>query len=168
MRKEKRRLERVKLVQNITLFVLLIFLVYFIINTFIFTVIRVDGHSMEPTFTDGQKLVFSKLNISNKSLKRGEIIVFEDREDHKYVKRVIGLPGELVELKDGQIYINGSLLDDELNLGYTYRYNVDSWYLKLDQIFVLGDNRSQNDSKDSRIFGPIEIKDVDGKFMFKL
>ena len=167
MRKEKRRLERVKLVQNITLFVLFIFLLYFLINTFIISIMKVEGNSMSPTFKDGQKLVFSKINIRSESLKRGEVVIFRDKDEKKYIKRVIGLPGELVEIKKGKVFVNGRQIEEE-SFGLTYKYNLDYWYLKSDEFFVLGDNRSQNDSKDSRIFGPVNINRIDGKFMFEL
>ena len=168
MRKEKNRLERVKLAQNLTLFVLFIFLVYFIINSYVFTVIKVEGRSMYPTFDSGDKLLFSKINIRAESLDRGSVVVFKDGDSNRYIKRIVGLPGEYVEIRNGKIFINGELLKEEYNSQHTYKYNVDSWYLKDDEFFVLGDNRRQNDSKDSRIFGPINIKRIDGKFMFKL
>lgn len=123
---------------------------------------------MAPTFTSSDRLFFSKTNIRSDSLKRGSVVIFKDEDSNRYIKRIIGLPGELVEIKNGKVYINGQMLKDEFNGQFTYKYNLDSWYLKTDEFFVLGDNRSQNDSKDSRIFGPINIKDIDGKFMFKL
>lgn len=167
MRKEKRRLDRVKLIQNVTLFVLFTFILYLIINSFIISIINVDGSSMSPTFHDGDRLIFSKINISSKSLKRGEVVVFEGKDKRRYVKRIVGLPGELVEIKEGKVFVNGEALKTAYEENYTHHYNVDKWYLKDGEFFVIGDNRSQNDSKDSRIFGPIYINDIDGKLLFE-
>lgn len=168
MRQEKRKLDRARRLEVLTLFILFVFILFVIINTFVISLVNVDGSSMSPTFENGDRLVFSKFSISSKSLDRGRVVLFEGKDHRRYIKRIVGLPGEMVEIKDGKVFVNGSQLKDDLNLGDTYRYNVNKWYLKLDQFFVLGDNRSQNDSKDSRIFGPIDLKDIEGKFLFEL
>lgn len=167
MRKEKRRLERVKLLETATLIILFAFFLYVILNSFVISIINIEGSSMHPKFEDGDRLVFSRLSIESGDLKRGEIVLFEEG-GKMFVKRIVGLPGEMIEIKEGKVFVNGQLLDDKLNQGMTSKYSLDSWQLKEDEFFLLGDNRSQNNSKDSRIFGPISIEKIDGKFLFEL
>lgn len=119
-------------------------------NRFIGTHTMVEGSSMEGTLHDGDSLFVSKISYTLHEPERFDIVVFPFAEDVFYIKRVIGLPNESVEIKSGQIYINDELLQE--NYGLEEMKDLERNYSRVvlgeDEYFVLGDNR--NHSKDSR------------------
>lgn len=123
--------------------------------------IRVDGASMEPTLVSGEYVIVSKLSYRLGSPQRGDIIVFHFPRDPKeeYIKRIIGLPGDEVEIRHGSVFINGQLLDESY-LKVSTNYNG-TWTVPTDQLFVLGDNR--NNSSDSHDWGTVPMDYVVGK-----
>ncbi len=132
-----------------------------LIRSFIATPVRVDGDSMNKTFKNGDILILYKLS----KIKRFDVIVLhEEKDNEKIIKRVIGMPGDTVAIKDGEIYINDEKIDDEYAYGMTTDY--DRITLKSDEYFILGDNRLI--SKDSRYFGPIKEKEIKGKVVFRI
>ena len=140
---------------------IVIVVVVVLIRTFIITPVRVDGDSMKNTLKNGDILLLYKLS----SIDRFDIIVLDEEKDNeKIIKRVIGLPGETVAIKKGKIYINDKVIDDEYAHGETSDYNKVT--LKDDEYFILGDNRLI--SKDSRYFGPIKDNEIKGKIVFRL
>lgn len=140
---------------------IVIVVVVVLIRTFIITPVRVDGDSMKNTLKNGDILLLYKLS----SIDRFDIIVLDEEKDNeKIIKRVIGLPGETVAIKKGKIYINDKVIDDEYAYGETSDYNKVT--LKDDEYFILGDNRLI--SKDSRYFGPIKENEIKGKIVFRL
>ncbi len=167
MRREKRRLEWSQRLQKLSKFAILLILFVGIIDRFFFSVIQVEGRSMEPTFKHGDMVVLSKIGIREGNLSRGEIILF-NHGSRLYVKRILGLPGERVEISDGDIYIDSKMVKNAFTKEYTYAYNIDKWDLDVGEYFVVGDNRNKDFSKDSRIFGPIKIDEIEGKYIFKL
>lgn len=139
---------------------IVIVVVVVLIRTFIITPVRVDGDSMKNTLKNGDILLLYKLS----SIDRFDIIVLDEEKDNeKIIKRVIGLPGETVAIKKGKIYINDKVID-EYAYGETSDYNKVT--LKDDEYFILGDNRLI--SKDSRYFGPIKDNEIKGKIVFRL
>lgn len=140
---------------------IVIVVVVVLIRTFIITPVRVDGDSMKNTLKNGDILLLYKLS----SIDRFDIIVLDEEKDNeKIIKRVIGLPGETVAIKKGKIYINDKVIDDEYAYGETSDYNKVT--LKDDEYFILGDNRLI--SKDSRYFGPIKDNEIKGEIVFRL
>lgn len=132
-----------------------------LIRSFIATPVRVDGDSMNKTFKNGDILILYKLS----EIKRFDVIVLhEEKDNEKIIKRIIGMPGDTVAIKDGEIYINDEKIDDEYAYGMTSDY--DRITLKSDEYFILGDNRLI--SKDSRYFGPIKEKEIKGKVVFRI
>ena len=123
-----------------------------LIITFVGQRTRVSGHSMEATLHDGDNLIVDKLSYHFREPKRFEIIVFPYRhkENKYYIKRIIGLPGETVQVKDGYVYINGEKLDENYGLEVMEDAGIAAEPIELgeDEYFVLGDNR--NHSSDSR------------------
>lgn len=123
-----------------------------LIITFVGQRTRVSGHSMEATLHDGDNLIVDKLSYHFREPKRFEIIVFPYRhkESTYYIKRIIGLPGETVQVKDGYVYINGEKLDENYGLEVMEDAGIAAEPIELgeDEYFVLGDNR--NHSSDSR------------------
>lgn len=120
--------------------------------SFVISVSRVDGNSMEPTLHNGQPVVCLRLA---KNYERGDIASVRMPNGEFLVKRVVAVAGDTVEIRDGEVLINGEVLND--GFGPTERANSGTveypLTLKEGQIFVLGDNRSV--STDSRTFGPI-------------
>ena len=132
-----------------------------LIRSFIATPVRVDGDSMNKTFKNGDILILYKLS----EIKRFDVIVLhEEKDNEKIIKRIIGMPGDTVAIKDGEIYINDEKIDDEYAYGMTSDYERIT--LKSDEYFILGDNRLI--SKDSRYFGPIKEKEIKGKVIFRI
>ena len=135
----------------------------------------VDGHSMEPTFHGDDRLVVSRVHYLLGEPQRGDIIVFNSlvpREAERgimLIKRVIALPGETVELRDLDVYVNGVMLDEpyikERCRVSNSRCRDRVWELGEDEYFVMGDNR--NNSKDSRVFDPVPIQKVVGQVIFR-
>lgn len=140
---------------------IVIVVVVVLIRTFIITPVRVDGDSMKNTLKNGDILLLYKLS----SINRFDIIVLdEEKNNEKIIKRVIGMPGETVAIKKDKIYINDKVIDDEYAYGETSDYNKVT--LRDNEYFILGDNRLI--SKDSRYFGPIKENEIKGKIVFRL
>jgi signal peptidase I len=122
---------------------------------------QVRGYSMEPALYDGQYLIVSKVIYWIHPPERGDVIVFRppNGSSEDYIKRVIGLPGETVEMRGGTVWINGSTLEEP----YIAAAGGDSGPRTLGdgQYFVLGDNR--NNSSDSRSWGVLPREDIIGK-----
>lgn len=121
---------------------------------------------MEPDFHNGQYLLVNKISYHFGSPNRGDVIIFRYPLDTEkiYIKRVIGLPGEIVEIKNGQIYINDKRLDepDELDeIDYERNANYGPVQVPEDSYFVLGDNRP--DSSDSRGGWYVPAENIVGK-----
>ena len=132
-----------------------------IIRIYIITPIRVDGTSMRQTLSDGDILLLYKLAKYD----RFDIVVLdEEYDDEIIIKRIIGLPGETIEIKDGVIYIDGVEMPDDYAYGETSDYA--SITLGDDEYFILGDNRLI--SKDSRYFGAIKEDDLMGEAVLRL
>jgi signal peptidase I len=129
----------------------------------------VDGPSMEPNFRTGQYLIVSRVNYLFGTPARGDIVVFHypNDPDEDYIKRVIGLPGDLVEIRDTRVYVNGEMLDEPYinepcDAG---RCRDNRWQLDDDEYFVMGDNR--NHSSDSRAFGPVNVRFIVGEALIR-
>ncbi len=137
---------------------------YFLIQPF-----YVKGASMEPSFWDHEYLIIDELSYRFTTPERGDIVVFRYPNDPKqfFIKRVIGLPGETVEIAGGQIKIyndknpNGAVLDETSYLDQDYTTMTRTVTLKADEYYVLGDNRIA--SLDSRLFGPIKKDAIVGR-----
>ena len=134
------------------LYLLVIMGLSFLIITFVGQRSRVDGSSMETTLSDGDNLIVDKISYRFRDPKRYEIIVFpyQYKENTYYIKRIIGLPGETVQVKDGYVYINGEQLDEHHGNELMVDPGTAAEPITLgeDEYFVLGDNR--NHSSDSR------------------
>ena len=146
-------------------------LIAFFIKTFLFNSTYVLGNSMYPTLHEKDRLFAIKLTLYFAEPNRGDIIVLEAPDDPKkdYIKRIIGIAGDKVQIKDGKVYLNDELLAEDYidENSYTMVYNVDTWIVPDGQVFVLGDNRDEGASKDSRYFGCVAIDSVKGITEFR-
>jgi len=163
--------ESLKLLRDIVL----IIAVFVLLGVFVAQPVVVEGTSMLPQLHDGERLLVNKLvyykfkSVSWGHIERGDIVVFwyPKEPDKSYVKRVIGLPGESVELRNGKVFIDGTQLDEAYldtehnqNLPNVPPKKVDEHYF-----FVMGDNR--DNSSDSRYWGLVPEKYVYGKAFFR-
>lgn len=163
-----------------------------LLNVFVFSLSQVRQSSMEPTLIESDQLIVEKLSYSFSSPSRGDIIVFIDEmyvdnsvgarfkrlyedmlsklnreEGHlRLVKRIIGEPGDVIDIKDGIVYVNGAVLEEDylnvLTSAKTLNYPLT---VPEDEYFVLGDNRTV--SYDSRDFGCVPIEKIEGKLLFR-
>lgn len=126
--------------------------------------IRVDGSSMEPTLHTGEFVIVNKLAYKLGNPQIGDVIVFHFPRDieQEYIKRVIGLPGDTVEVKNGHVYVNGQPLNENY-IAAPPAYSR-TWQVPPNSLFVLGDNR--NNSSDSHNWGPVPENYVVGKAVF--
>ncbi len=149
--------------------------IFFVIQNFIAQPYQVQQQSMEHTLEPGQYVLVDKLTPRWDSYSRGDIVVFNPPESWTsdptpFIKRVIGLPGDKVEIRDdGIVYVNGTALDET----YTFRNaagvngpttassDQSTWVVPAGELFVMGDHRGS--SADSRVFGPINVSNVIGR-----
>ena len=140
------------------------------IRTYVMQPFFVSGKSMEPNFHDGDYLIVDELSYRLDEPKRGDVIIFRYPRNPKdfFIKRIVGLPGERIEIKDSKITIynsenqNGIMLDEDIYIPLTTETTGSfNTILKNDEYYVLGDNR--NASADSRIWGVLEEHFIIGK-----
>ncbi|MFM1653369.1 signal peptidase I [Brevibacillus sp. B_LB10_24] len=160
------------------------------IGIFVFQPFKVEGHSMDPTLHDQERVIVSKLSHTFSYLPDyGDIVVIDSRVDRQrtfkddllenplfglfqktenhflYIKRVIGRPGDVLEFKDHKVYRNGQALEEPY-IKETMDFVADGeWVVPENHIFVMGDNR--NNSRDSRDIGFIPLNHVLGKSVFE-
>ncbi|MGI6297458.1 MAG: signal peptidase I [Minisyncoccales bacterium] len=164
---------------EIVLLVVIALAIVIPIRTYVFQPFIVNGSSMEPNFYSGDYLIVDEFtyNFLNKP-KRGDVIVFDYplNPSFKYIKRVIGLPNETISIMDGKITIRSGneeefVLDESKYLSedklenWIYSVNLEEKKLGEDEYFVLGDNR--NGSSDSRKWGTLPFKNIDGKVFLR-
>lgn len=150
-------------------------ILFFFIYTFLFSSYDVDGISMEPTLSHGDKVIVNKIGYEFGNISRFDIIVFHSKSGNDYVKRVIGLPGDEIQYKDDRLYVNGKFIeepylaheDSVLGQKETGDFKLKD-YTGVDrvpenQLFVMGDNRLNSLDSRHRQFGFVSIKDVVGK-----
>lgn len=141
---------------------LLTLLIYAVVRGFLFENYRVVGHSMLPTLQDNQFLAVNKLSYRLHPPERGDIIVFRDPngEGRKLIKRVIALEGEVIEVLNGQVYVNQQPLREPY-IQEPGDYSYPAITVPPGQVFVLGDNR--NNSSDSHNWGTLSKETIVGK-----
>ena len=156
------RRKTVILVGGILLAVLILTVTPFLTVVFIVQPVRVRGAGMSPTLNDGDRIFVGK-RLGN--LQRGDVVIFYYPEDPEfsYIKRIVGLPGELIEVRDGQTFINGTLLhepylDPKVNQS---RFAREPVRIPEQNYFVMGDNR--DNSSDSRTWGTLRESFIYGK-----
>lgn len=147
--------------------------IFVIIYLFIAQPHKVSGHSMIPTFHNGDYILTDKITYRLSAPKRGDIIVLKDPKDESqdFIKRIMALPEETIKIEDGSIYINGQLLEESYLPPNTITddgdFLIESVQVKVgpNQYFVLGDNRGA--SSDSRSWGGITKEEIVGRVFFR-
>lgn len=146
--------------------IMIAIIIAFLIKSFIFNTTYVLGNSMYPTLHERDRLFALKIPLYFGGPERGDVIILQapDSPDKDYIKRVIGVEGDTIEIIDGRVYLNGEVLQEEYieEDAYTHIYNDNTWLVGEGQVFVLGDNRAEGASKDGRYFGCIEIDTIKG------
>lgn len=154
------------------LYIIFIFALTWFITTFVGQRTRVEGKSMENTLFDGDNLIVDKISYRFKDPERFDIIIFPYRYEKNvyYIKRIIGMPGETIQIKDGFVYVNGEKLEENFGKERMEESGIaaDPIVLGSDEYFVLGDNR--NHSKDSRSeqVGVLHKKELAGKAWIRI
>jgi signal peptidase I len=165
----------------------------FFVESEVFAKVTVEKSSMENTLFENQQLMVDVLSYSFHKPERGDIIIFfpneengniinkfkryldgyaslltgEEDKHEKYVKRVIGIEGDVVDIKDGFVYVNGNKLEEPYANGITESKTFELPYtVGKNELFVLGDNREI--SLDSRYFGPINLNQVEGRAFYSV
>lgn len=133
----------------------------------------VIGDSMEPALFNGQEILMNRVIYKLSLPKRGDVVVFlpnGNQNSHYYVKRVVGLPGEKVQIKDGSVYINGVLLEEDDSLDKMIEAGIAENELELaaDEFFVLGDNRNSSEDSRSGNVGAVKRENIIGKAWFHM
>jgi signal peptidase I len=149
-------------------------IIFFVIQTFVAQPYKVQQVSMEQTLEPDQYVLVDKLTPRFDAYKRGDIVVFDpppnwvQAQGQPYIKRVIGIGGDTIQIKDGKVLVNGTALKES----YVYQEDgasqptneligVSKWVVPTGQLFLMGDHRSN--SADSREFGPVDIARVIGR-----
>lgn len=147
--------------------ILIAIIVAIIIIAFIFQTVSVDGSSMYPTLRNNDRLIIEKVTYYFQKPKSMDIIVMKNPRNNseRYIKRIIAVEGDKIEIYNNKVYINGSLKDEP----YLFENRINDFgeiTVPKNTVFVLGDNR--NNSTDSRILGPINLKLIVGKAFIRL
>ncbi|WP_073155224.1 signal peptidase I [Seinonella peptonophila] len=131
-----------------------------VVRLFFFAPYEVLGTSMYPTLDGNELLIVNKFIYKVKNPAYGDIIVFHTNEKRDFVKRVIGLPNDRIEIHEGSVFRNGKQLKEEY-ISEKILGDLDETVVPAGKLFVLGDNR--NNSKDSRIIGSVSMNEVVGR-----
>jgi signal peptidase I len=138
-----------------------------VIIVFLYQPVKVEGTSMVPLLSDQERIFVNKFVYRFEPIQRGDVVVFWYPLDRSksFIKRVVALPGELVEMRDGRVYVNGQLLPEQfVPKEYMDGSSFGPYTIPDDQYFVMGDHRSS--SNDSRVFGPVPREAIYGKAVF--
>ncbi|MFN8521188.1 MAG: signal peptidase I [Chloroflexota bacterium] len=141
---------------------------YFVIQAVIVQTYRVEGHSMDDSLHDGQHLLIDKLTPRFDDYSRGDVVVLhppdEPESSTPFIKRVIGVAGDHLELRDGEVWVNGTELDEPYTKAGSVTEPLNdetAWDVGQGEVFVMGDNRE--DSRDSREFGVVQTSEIIGR-----
>ncbi|WP_410055639.1 signal peptidase I [Paenibacillus sp.] len=151
--------------------IVIAFVIMLLLNVFVFNLSMVKGQSMQPTLEEQERLFVDKLVYRLGHPKRGEVVVLKDPSvdaDRKpfLVKRVVAVPGDTVEVRDGELFVNGKPQDEPYTDSAIEDGDMAEVRLGAEEYFVMGDNRHAGRSKDSRYFGSVKEKWIVGRAEF--
>ena len=150
---------RSHVVREIVETVLLTVVIFLVVNTATGR-FRIEGQSMEPNLHDGEYVLIDKISYRLHLPERGDVVVLTRPNDRDFIKRLIGLPGDTVEVRSGRVIVNGAVLDEPY-LNQPMHMDMPPRQVESGRYFVMGDNR--NNSSDSRSFGSIAAADIVGR-----
>ncbi|TFF64813.1 signal peptidase I [Helcococcus ovis] len=163
-RKKKNRKKIINVLKILAIVILVAIFLAFVIDKLLFSIVSIEGDSMQRTLYQGDKVLIKKIGIDIKDLNHDDIISFKGNDEKNYIKRVIGIPGDVIEIVNGKVFINGvQKIEGYIKGTETLVYNQNKWFVTDNEVFVLGDNRLKDMSKDSRIMGNVNIKSINGK-----
>jgi len=147
--------------------------VVLLLHYFVFNLSTVEGHSMEPTLSEKEWLFVNKVSYLFAEPERGEVVILKDpsdRPDKKefLVKRIVGIPGDIIEIRDGQLYRNSELIVERYTDTEIEDADTEPYKLEAGMYFVMGDNRHAHASFDSRSFGAVSRDAIRGRADFIL
>jgi signal peptidase I len=148
-----------ELIETIVLSLVIFLLIRQVVQNY-----RIESHSMQPNFYEGEFILVNKLAYRLGAPERGDVLVFHNPNnvEEDYIKRIIGLPGDTVDIHDGRVFINGKPLMEEYPINEIPRASTyGPIVIEPDHLFVMGDNRPQ--SQDSRVFGQLPEDLIVGK-----
>ena len=173
-RKGMEKQKKFSIVKEILFYAILILLCVKIIPDYVLQRTVVDGSSMEETLQDEDQLLVEKISYRFDKLQRFDIIAFypegRDVQDEYYIKRIIGLPGETVQIIDRDIYINGEVLEESYGKDPIVDAGIaaDPIELGKDEYFVLGDNRSISKDSRSPAVGVVKRENIGGRAILRI
>jgi len=148
--------------------ILLAVVIAFLMVVFLYQPVKVEGTSMQPELLDQERIFVNKFVYHFEEIHRGDIVVFWYPKDpsKSFIKRVLGVPGDVVSIRDGQVYINGQLVEERyVPRGYQDADSYPPVRVREGHYYVLGDHR--NASNDSRSWGLVPRKYIYGKAVFR-
>ena len=148
--------------------ILLAVVIAFLMVVFLYQPVKVEGTSMQPELLDQERIFVNKFVYHFEEIHRGDIVVFWYPKDpsKSFIKRVLGVPGDVVSIRDGQVYINGQLVEERyVPRGYQDADSYPAVRVREGHYYVLGDHR--NASNDSRSWGLVPRKYIYGKAVFR-
>jgi signal peptidase I len=170
---EEKKKAIIKEIRDLVIYFLIVLCISILVVVFVIQRTVVEGSSMNPTLSNGDNLIVNKITYKFSDPKRYDIVVFpyQHKKHTYYIKRIIGLPGETIQIDhEGNIYINGEILDEDYGKEVILDPGRASEPITLgsDEYFVMGDNR--NDSSDSRDYmvGNVKKKDFIGKIWIRV
>ncbi len=158
---------------NLFVYIAVVILAALLLNRFVLQKVEVDGSSMQETLHTNDQLFVEKVSYYFHDPKVYDIIVFrpfEKNPDTYYIKRVVGVPGDYIQIKDGKVFRNKEPLDDPQGEEYLYDAGIAKEEIKLgeDEYFVLGDNRYQSTDSRDRSVGLVKRNSIIGKAFFRV
>ncbi|MCH5262656.1 MAG: signal peptidase I [Lachnospiraceae bacterium] len=173
---QKKKKLNPKLIKDIFEMIVGSMIVIFLAFVIVFSVgmkTSVVGDSMEPMLYNGQEILMNRVVYRLSSPKRGDVVVFlpnGNQNSHYYVKRVVALPGETIQILDGNVYVDGVLLDEDESFDKIIDAGIAENELKLasDEFFVMGDNRNSSEDSRSGNIGAVKKDNIVGKAWFKM
>jgi signal peptidase I len=171
--RESKKSSKISIIKDFIFYALLFVFCLYVIPTFIIQKTIVDGPSMEDTLQDKDQLMVEKISYHFNNLKRFDIVVFYPygrEEKEYYIKRIIGLPGETVQIKGEDIYINGEILEENYGKDPITKAGMAANPITLadDEYFVMGDNRKVSFDSRYEEVGPVERKDIGGRAILRV
>ncbi|MDF2880725.1 MAG: sipS [Clostridiaceae bacterium] len=162
-----------KEIKEYSISIIIAFIIALTFKTYVFARADVVGPSMQNTLHTNDVVFAEKVSLLTHDFKKGQIVIFNshDISNNSYVKRIIALEGDTVEIKNGKVYVNEKIIDepyvsiDNITTGGSFLREGQKYTVPSNHIFVMGDNREN--STDSREIGAIDYKDIEGHVILR-